>query len=185
MGGAFKVLRALRIAALGAFVAIGAYGLWGLIGIEGPTLKKAQPSKADLTVQKASYRAYAGETQWGFEAKQMQHFVEKGVLSAKDLRLWATLKDGRRLEAEARRGEASYKGEVVELEGDVKLKFQDLELEAEALTYEVGKNLLGSSTAVKVRKGDVLLQGQGLSLDLSRKRLALGGGVTAVLGGQP
>lgn len=183
MGRAFKVLRALRIVALGVFVVVGAYGLWGLMGRKDHAVRKAQPPEAALKVQRATYTAFAGETQWGFEAKEMSHFAERGVLSTKGLRLWANFKDGRRLEAEARQGKAFYKEEVVKLEGEVKLKFQDLELEAEALTYEVGKNLLVSSSPVKVRKGDLLLQGQGLSLDLSGKRLVLGG-VTAVLGGQ-
>lgn len=184
MGGAFKVLRALKIVALGVFVVIGAYGLWGLLGLDDHTLNKVQSPKADLEVQSASYTAFAGETQWGFEAKEMHHFAERGIMTARDLRLWANFKDGRRLEAEAKQGKALYKGEVVELEGNVKLRFQDLELEAEALTYEVGKSLLGSSSPVKVKKRDLLLQGQGLSFDLSGKRLALGGGVRAVLGGQ-
>jgi len=170
---------------LGVFVAIGVYGLWGLVGHRGPALKKAPSPKVDLEVQKASYTAYAGDTHWGFEAEEVSRWAEKEVLIAKGLRLWANLKDGRRLEAEAGQGKASQTEGVVELQGGVKVRFQDLELEAEALTYQVRDSLLRSPSSVRVRKGDLLLQGQGFSFDLDGRRLALGGGVKAVLGGRP
>lgn len=156
--------------------------------VELAEIVKALPSGVELALQDINYtHSEGGVARWRLVAKQVQLLSAEQVSVVNDLQLTFFGADGvEQATLTARDGRVSADFSVVEVRGEVKIVSRNgYTLQTEYLTYRQQDRSIRTDAPVKLVSARMQLDGVGLLLDFTTRRLRILDKVRAVLSPQP
>jgi LPS export ABC transporter protein LptC len=148
------------------------------------TAVKALPSGIDLALENIDYtQSTDGRARWRLVADRAEHHADAGMLALKNLNLTAYDDQGEKHSVlSAEQGQVDKEYTVVNVWGNVVIENRDgYRFETDRLNYSPESRIATTDSHVKVQGEGLLLEADGMWLDVEQRRLKLNSAVEAVI----